>query len=95
MISRKLIRTDLNLLVALQTTLDRIFDKIPLVGGVLQTFNTIPLSLRGTLDDVRITPLSPSAVAYELKRLMENTARGPIKLIQIGKKPADKGSVTP
>jgi hypothetical protein len=79
-------RLDLNLLVALQTTLDRIFNKIPLVGGVLQTFNTIPLSLRGTLDHVQVYPLSPSAVAYELKRLMENTARGPIKLIQIGRK---------
>jgi hypothetical protein len=84
-------RLDLNLLVALQTTLDRIFDKIPLVGGVLQTFNTIPLSLEGTLDDVHVYPLSPSAVAYELKRLMENTARGPIKLIQIGRKSAADG----
>ncbi|MGW8188098.1 MAG: hypothetical protein ACWGNK_12555, partial [Desulfobacterales bacterium] len=88
-------RLDLNLLVAVQTALNRIFDKIPLVGGVLQTFNTIPLSLRGTLDDVRITPLSPSAVAYELKRLMENTARGPIKLIHIVKKPAARGSAAP
>ena len=88
-------RLNLNVLVALQTTLDRIFDRIPLVGGVLQTFNTIPLSLRGTLDDVHVFPLSPSAVAYELKRLMENTARGPIKLIQIGQKPAVKSNATP
>jgi hypothetical protein len=88
-------RLDLNVLVALQTTLDRIFDRIPLVGGVLQTFNTIPLSLRGTLDDVHVFPLSPSAVAYKLKRLMENTARGPIKLIQIGQKPAVKSNATP
>jgi hypothetical protein len=88
-------RLDLNLLVALQTTLDRIFDKIPLVGGVLQTFNTIPLSLKGTLDDVHVYPLSPSSVAYELKRLMENTARGPIKLIQIGQEPAAKSNATP
>ncbi|MGB8335873.1 MAG: AsmA-like C-terminal region-containing protein, partial [Desulfobacterales bacterium] len=88
-------RLDLNLLVALQTTLDRIFDKIPLVGGVLQTFNTIPLSLKGTLDDVHVYPLSPSSVAYELKRLMKNTARGPIRLIQIGQKPAAKSNATP
>jgi hypothetical protein len=88
-------RLDLTLLVALQTTLDRIFDKIPLVGGVLQTFNTIPLSLKGTLDDVHVYPLSPSSVAYELKRLMENTARGPIKLLHIGKKPAAEGETSP
>ena len=88
-------RLDLNLLVALQTTLNRIFDKIPLVGGALQTFNTIPLSLKGRLDDLHVFPLAPSAVAYELKRLMENTARGPIKLIQIVKKPAARGSAAP
>jgi hypothetical protein len=88
-------KLNLNLLVALQTTLDRIFDKIPLVGGALKTFNTVPLSLEGPLDDLRVLPLTPAAVAYELKRLMENTARGPIKLLQIGKKPADKGSATP
>ncbi|MGA9478754.1 MAG: AsmA-like C-terminal region-containing protein [Desulfobacterales bacterium] len=84
-------RLDLKLLVALQTTLDRIFTKIPLVGGALKTFNTIPLSLKGTLDDLHVFPLSLSSVAYELKRLMENTARGPIKLIQIGRKSAADG----
>ena len=36
-----------------------------------------------------------SAVAYKLKKLMENTVRGPIKLIQIGQKPAAKGNATP
>jgi uncharacterized protein YhdP len=84
-------RLDLKLLVALQTTLDRIFTKIPLVGGALQTFNTIPLSLKGMLDDLHVFPLSLSSVAYELKKLMENTARGPIKLIQIGRKSAADG----
>ena len=79
-------KLDFNVLVTPQVTLNSIFDKIPLIGGILQTFNTIPLGLRGTLDDVRIIPLAPSAVAHELMSLMKKTARGPIKLIQVGKK---------
>ena len=82
-------RLDLNLLVTLQVTLARILDKLPLVGGVLQGLNTIPLGLEGSPDHVRIYPLSISAVAYDLKNIMENTVRGPINLIQIGKKPAE------
>ncbi|MFZ0132024.1 MAG: AsmA-like C-terminal region-containing protein, partial [Desulfobacterales bacterium] len=78
---------DINVLVTPQVTLNSIFDKIPLIGGVLQTFNTVPLGLKGTLDDIRIVPLAPSAVAYELVSLMKKTARGPIKLIQVGKNP--------
>ncbi|MFZ1198829.1 MAG: AsmA-like C-terminal region-containing protein [Desulfobacterales bacterium] len=80
-------KLDFNVLVTPQVTLNSIFDKIPLIGGILQTFNTIPLGLKGTLDDIRIVPLAPSAVAHELVSLMKKTARGPIKLIQIGKKP--------
>lgn len=80
-------KLDFNVLVTPQVTLNSIFDKIPLIGGILQTFNTIPLGLKGTLDDFRIVPLAPSAVAHELVSLMKKTARGPIRLIQIGKKP--------
>ena len=82
-------RLDLNLLVTLQVTLARVLDKLPLVGGVLQGLNTIPLGLEGTYDDIRIYPLSASAVAYDLKNIMENTVKGPINLIQIGRKPAE------
>jgi uncharacterized protein involved in outer membrane biogenesis len=82
-------RLDLNLLVTLQVTLGRILDKLPLVGGVLQGLNTIPLGLKGTLDNVRIQALAPSAISYELKSIMENTVRSPVNLMQIGKKPAE------
>ena len=88
-------RLDLNLLVTLHVTLGRLLDKLPLVGGVLQGLNTIPLGLEGSFDNVRIYPLSPSAVAYHLKNIMENTVKGPINLIQIGKKPTAEGDVTP
>jgi hypothetical protein len=88
-------RLDLNLLVTLQVTLSRVLDKLPLVGGVLQGLNAIPLSVKGNLDDVRIQPLTPSAVSYDLKNIMENTVRGPIKLLRIGKKPAAEGEMSP
>lgn len=88
-------RYDLNLLVTLQVTLGRVLDKLPLVGGLLQGLNTIPLGLKGTFNDVHIYPLSASAVAYNLKNIMENTVGSPVKLIQIGKKPAAEGDATP
>ncbi|MDZ7582827.1 MAG: AsmA-like C-terminal region-containing protein [Deltaproteobacteria bacterium] len=88
-------RLNLNLLVSLQITLDRIFGKIPLVGGALQTLTAVPLGVKGRLNDIRVFPLAPAAVSYQLKSLMEQTAKRPIRLIQIGKKPAAEGSATP
>ena len=88
-------RLDLNLLVTLQVTLGRVLDKLPMVGGVLQGLNTIPLGVKGTLDNVRIQALAPSAVSYELKNIMENTVKGPIKLMNIGRKPAAEGKTSP
>jgi hypothetical protein len=70
-------------------------DKLPLVGGVLQGLNTIPLGVKGTLDNVRIQALAPSSVSYDLKTIMENTVKGPIKLLHIGKKPAADGKTSP
>ena len=40
-------RLDLNLLVTLQTTLDRILKKLPLVGGVLQSFQHHSAQFKG------------------------------------------------
>ena len=64
-------RVDLNLLVAPLVTLDRIFEHIPLIGGILDTLDTIPLSVKGTYDNIHIYPLAPSAVAYELKEMLK------------------------
>jgi uncharacterized protein YhdP len=88
-------RLDMNLLVTLQVTLGRVLDKLPIVGGILQGVNAIPLSVKGNLDDVRIQPLAPSAVSYNLKEIMENTVKGPIKLVNIGRKPAAEGKTSP
>ena len=78
---------DLTLLVAPLVTLDRIFGHIPLIGGILDTLDTIPLSAKGTLDNIHIYPLAPSAVGYKLKEMIKETVKGPIKLIHGGKTP--------
>jgi hypothetical protein len=88
-------RLDVNLLVTLQVTLGRVLNKVPLVGGFLNVFNTIPLGLKGTVQKVHIRPLAPSAVSYQLKTLMENTVRGPVKLMTIGRRPAADERMSP
>ena len=66
-------RINLTLLVAPLVTLDRIFEHIPLIGEIPATSDTIPLSAKGTLDNLHIYPLSPSAVEHELKEMMKKT----------------------
>ncbi len=75
-------RFDLTLLVAPQVTLDRIFNHIPLIGPILDALDTIPLSVKGTYDNIHVYPLAPSAIGYELKEMMKKTVEGPIKLIE-------------
>jgi hypothetical protein len=77
-------RFDLTLLVAPLVTLDRIFEHIPLIGGILEALDTIPLSAKGTLDNIQIYPLAPSAIGYDLAEMMKRTIERPIKLIHGG-----------
>jgi hypothetical protein len=75
---------DLNLLVAPLVTLDRILEDIPLIGGVLETLDTIPIGVKGTHHNINVNPLAPSAVGHGLKQLMEEAAGVPLKLIHLG-----------
>jgi hypothetical protein len=83
-------RFDLTLLVGPLVTLDRIFEHIPLIGGILDTLDTIPLSAKGTLDNIHIYPLAPSAIAFELVEMMKKTVERPINLIHGGKGSDDR-----
>jgi len=74
-------RFDLILLLAPLVTLDRIFEHIPLIGGILEALDTIPLSAKGTLDNIHIYPLAASAIAYELVEMMKKTVERPINLV--------------
>ena len=75
---------DYLLLVAPQKTIDSIMRHIPLIGGILHTIDTIPLSLKGTYNDVHVFPLAPSAIGFELVETMKETLGLPIKLTRIG-----------
>jgi len=74
-------RFDLTLLVAPLVTLNRFFEDIPLIGHILEGLDTIPLSVKGTLENIRVYPLAPSAIGYELKEMMKKTVERPINLI--------------
>ena len=67
-------------------TLDRIFEHIPIIGGILEPLDTIPLSAKGTPDDIHIYPLTPSAIGYELQEIMKKTVERPLNLIHGDKK---------
>ena len=77
---------NLNLLVAPLVTLNQIFENVPLVGGILEALDTIPLSATGTPDNIHVQPLAPSAIGYELQEMMRNTVKGPINLVDGGKR---------
>jgi hypothetical protein len=83
-------RFDLAMLVTPLTTLGRLFDYVPLVGGILKAADTIPVGVKGTLDNMEFFPLAPSAVGYNLKEMMKNTFKGPLNLMHAGKKSRKK-----
>ncbi len=74
---------DFTVLVAPHKTTNTILSHIPLIGGILQTISTIPLSVKGPFGNIRVLPLAPSAVGYELKEIMKQIFGLPIKLVHI------------
>ena len=70
-------RMDLSLLVAPLKTVDRILDYIP--GA--DVLDTIPIGVKGKFPNVRIYPLAPSAIEFDLHKLMEDTVGRTIHLI--------------
>ncbi len=76
-------RIDLTMLVAPLVTLNRVFEHIPLIGGVLETLDTIPLSVKGASGALHTIPLAPSAIGFELKQLMKKSVNRPIKINRV------------
>ena len=77
---------NLTLLVAPLVALHSIFEHIPLIGGILDALDTLPLSAKGTVDNVRIRALAPSAIGYELQEMMKKTVERPINFVHGGQK---------
>ncbi len=76
-------KIDFSLLAAPQATVNALLGGVPLVGGILQTMTTIPLRVTGTIDDVHVLPLGPSAVGYKLKELTHQTLGVPMRLVHL------------
>ena len=72
---------DFTVLVTTQKMASSILGHVPLVGSVLQTMITIPLSVKGSFDHIHVLPLAPSAVGHELKEITMQTLGIPLKLV--------------
>jgi hypothetical protein len=73
----------LTVLVAPLKTVDRIIKLIPMVNTIFAgTLITIPLRVHGSLNDPKVTALSPSAIGDELLAMMKRTLGLPFKVIE-------------
>jgi hypothetical protein len=74
---------NLTVLVAPLKTVDRIIKLIPLVREIFAgTLLTIPVTVRGSLKDPTVVPLSPAAIGEEILGIMKRTLRLPFKVIE-------------
>jgi len=74
---------DFTILVAPLKTSSTILEHVPLIGGILETLDTIPLEVKGTFDHIHFLPLAPSAVKDELLDIMSETIDIPLNLVHI------------
>ncbi len=76
-------KVNLVVLVAPFKTVDRIVQKIPLVGTILGgSLISIPFRAIGDLGDPDVIPLSPTAVGSGLLGILERTLKLPVTIIQ-------------
>ena len=76
-------KADITLLAAPLKTIDRIVNKIPIINYIAGgSLISIPLHVTGPLAEIKVTPMSPSAVGEGLLNLMARTLKAPFKLVQ-------------
>ena len=76
-------QADITLLAAPLKTIDRIVNKIPIVNYIAGgSLISIPLRITGPLANVKVSPMSPSAVGEGLLNIMGRTLKAPFKLVQ-------------
>ena len=82
-INLKTHQLDIEALAAPLKTVDSIVEKIPLIGYILGgTLITVPVRIRGDVDNPKVTLLSPSAIGEGLVGIMKRTFKLPIKIIE-------------
>lgn len=76
-------RVDMTVLVAPFKTVDAIVNMIPLLGDILGgSLISVPVSVKGDLQNPEITILSPAAVGEGLLGILKRTLELPVKVIQ-------------
>ena len=74
--------SQLDVLVGLLTTVDRVAGAIPIIGDVFGgSMLALPVSVSGDIRDPRVVPLGPRAVTDRLLGIFERTLKLPGKLI--------------
>ncbi|MFO7963139.1 MAG: AsmA-like C-terminal domain-containing protein [Desulfobacterales bacterium] len=74
---------DITLLVAPLKTVDFIVQKTPIVNEILEgNLVTIAIDIKGDIADPEIIPLPPSAIGGGFLKILENTLKLPVKVIQ-------------
>lgn len=69
---------DLEVLVSPFGTVNAVLRKIPVLGYILGgTLVSIPIAVRGDIDDPKVTPLDPAAVGKGLLGIVERTFKAP------------------
>ena len=73
---------DLQVLVSPFGTVDAVVRNIPVLGYILGgTLVSIPVAVRGDIDDPKVTPLEPAAVGKGLLGIVERTFKAPARVI--------------
>ena len=73
---------NLKVLVSPFGTVDAVVRKIPILGYILGgTLVTIPVAVRGDINDPKVTPLEPAAVGEELLGIIGRTLKAPVHVI--------------
>lgn len=74
---------DILLLAAPLKTIDRIVNKIPIVGYIMGgSLISVPLGVKGKIGNPSVVPMPPSAVGKGLLGIMERTLEAPFKLVE-------------
>ena len=74
---------DVSLLVAPLKTIDRIVNRIPLIGYIAGgSLISVPLMVHGPIDNLSVSPMPAAAVGAGLLGLMERTLKAPFKLVE-------------
>ncbi|MDD4072088.1 MAG: AsmA-like C-terminal domain-containing protein [Desulfobacterales bacterium] len=75
--------TNLTVLVSPLKTVDRLIEKLPLIGGILEgTLISIPVQVTGNLSNPVVVPLSPVTIGTRVLELMKRILKAPVKIIQ-------------